>query len=921
MFRPLVIILIAASVTAAAVAQNGTPTPAKETEHDGVTRATLANGLRVVIVRDPLAPVVTIEENYLVGANETPPGFPGMAHAQEHMAFRGCADVSADQIAAIYAQLGGYDNADTQQTITQYFTTIPAADLEIALRIDAACMRDVMDSNTEWQQEKGAIEQEVARDLSEPTYKFITRLNEDMFAGTPYAHDALGSRESFEKTTGAMLKAFYQRWYAPNNAVLVIAGDVDPEATLATVKRLYEAIPRRPIGKRPLVNLGPVKQDSFTLDSNLPYTLAFVAYRLPGTESADYAAARVMADVLASQRGDLYALVPAGKALYANFDLAETFPKASVGFSVAALPAATAPDAVVRDMRSIVANYVRQGFPAELVEAAKRQEIASALFRRNSISDLASVWSQALAAEGRNSPDENVDAIRRVTAADVNRVASELLPLTKAAKKPWKLDELADGIIEFVAALPVYRTYIDDRSAVSEADRAAIEAAAKRSHPDASVASVGPALPQSPDVIDFIRDTLLSGDKKALPFARRLQQLSGPAAAKGVEDTALYVYVPVTSRGEVGGDPDQSIGDALQRFHHANAQRAERWPLSIVATNTHDTKRSADVRARLDALSAMPHEWERAVRRWRKLNGKHRRVVKGRLAPDTNTEYLMYQIILALWPPPRAGRRSDDLPDRAWRDSVRERLTAYALKAAREAKTRTSWVAPDGEYERALTDFVSAILEPGEDAPYLPDVARLVSRVASLGARNSLARVAIHLTAPGTPDLYQGDELWNFSLVDPDNRRPVDYDGRSSALQELGDFEARLAGGPIDLHEARLKLWLTQRLLCLRRGQAELFRRGDYHRLTASGPRAGHIVAFARTFEEHQSITIVSRLMPGMKREQEPDWWRDTVVHLPQEMSVTQPRSALLPIELRAEGDAVAAAQLFAKLPVVVLVS
>jgi zinc protease len=427
MFRPLVIILIAASLTAAAVAQNGSPTQVKDTAQEGVTRSTLANGLRVVIVRDPLAPVVTVEENYLVGANETPPGFPGMAHAQEHMAFRGCADVSADQIAAIYAQLGGYDNADTQQTITQYFTTIPAADLEIALRIDAACMRDVVDSNTEWQQEKGAIQQEVARDLSEPTYKFITRLNEDMFAGTPYAHDALGSRESFEKTTGAMLKAFYQRWYAPNNAILVIAGDIDADATLATVKRLYGAIPRRPIGTRPRVNLRPVTQDSFTLDSNLPYTLAFVAYRLPGTESSDYAAARVMADVLASQRGDLYALVPAGKALYANFDLAETFPKASVGFSVTALPAATAPDAVVGDMRSIVANYVRQGFPAELVEAAKRQEIASALFRRNSISDLASVWSQALAAEGRNSPDENVEATRRVTTADVNRVAMQFL--------------------------------------------------------------------------------------------------------------------------------------------------------------------------------------------------------------------------------------------------------------------------------------------------------------------------------------------------------------------------------------------------------------------------------------------------------------------------------------------------------------
>jgi len=427
MFRPLAIILIAASLTAVAVAQNATPTETKDTTQEGVTRATLANGLRVVVVRDQLAPVVTVEQNYLVGANETPPGFPGMAHAQEHMAFRGCADVSADQIAAIYAQLGGYDNADTQQTITQYFTTIPAADLEVALRVDAACMRDVIDSNAEWQQEKGAIEQEVARDLSEPTYKFITRLNEDMFAGTPYSHDALGTRESFEKTTGAMLKAFYQRWYAPNNAILVIAGDVDVDATLATVKRLYGSIPRRPIGKRPVVTLRPVKQESFTLDSNLPYTLAFIAYRLPGTESADYAAARVMADVLASQRGDLYALVPAGKALYANFDLAETYPKASVGFSMTALPASTAPTGVVAEMRSIVANYVRQGFPAELVDAAKRQEIASALFRRNSISDLAAVWSQALAAEGRKSPDDNVEAIRRVTVADVNRVAMQFL--------------------------------------------------------------------------------------------------------------------------------------------------------------------------------------------------------------------------------------------------------------------------------------------------------------------------------------------------------------------------------------------------------------------------------------------------------------------------------------------------------------
>src|SRR5579875_4106049 len=198
-----------------------------------VTRATLDNGLRVVIIRDPLAPVATLETNYLVGGNETPKGFPGMAHAQEHMAFRGCSGLTADQIAAIYAQLGGYMNADTQQNITQYYVTVPSQDLDVALRVDAACMSNVEDSQEQWAQERGAIEQEVSRDLSNPIYKFITRLNQDMFAGTPYAQDALGTAASFDQTTGAMLKAFYAKWYAPDNSILIITGDVDPAATLA----------------------------------------------------------------------------------------------------------------------------------------------------------------------------------------------------------------------------------------------------------------------------------------------------------------------------------------------------------------------------------------------------------------------------------------------------------------------------------------------------------------------------------------------------------------------------------------------------------------------------------------------------------------------------------------------------------------
>jgi zinc protease len=392
-----------------------------------VTRATLDNGMRVVILRNPLAPVVTVEQNYLVGGDETPTGFPGMAHAQEHMAFRGCADLTGDQISAIFAQLGGFDNADTQQTITQYYTTIPASDLDVALRLDAACMQDIQDSQTEWAQEKGAIEQEVARDLSNPTYKFITRVAEDMFAGTPYSHDPLGTKESFEATTGEMLRNFYKTWYAPNNAILVVAGDVEPNAVLAKVREYYGKIERKTLPRRPEVNLGPVKSESFTLESNLPYLLAFIAYRMPGTDSPDFAAVHILTDVLASQRGNIYELVPQGKALEAEFGLAEAYPKASMAYSVAVLPAAAEAAPVIQDMKKIIADYAANGVPADLVEAAKRREIAVAEFRRNSIPGLAEVWSDALAAEGRNSPDEDVEAMKRVTVEDVNRLAKTYL--------------------------------------------------------------------------------------------------------------------------------------------------------------------------------------------------------------------------------------------------------------------------------------------------------------------------------------------------------------------------------------------------------------------------------------------------------------------------------------------------------------
>ena len=289
------------------------PVPGWTAEGQDVLRATLANGLRVVIVRSTLAPVVTTQLNYLAGSNEAPEGFPGMAHALEHMMFRGSPGLTAEQLAGIIALTGGQFNADTQQAVTQYYFTVAKDQLDIALNVEAIRMRGVLSSQELWEQERGAIEQEVARDLSNPEYVLSMRLLAELFAGTPYAHDALGTRPSFQQTTGAMLKEFYDRWYAPNNAVLVIVGDCDLRKTLAEVKTRFESIPQRPVPTRPAVILQPLTPAAIALDTDLPYGLSVVAYRLPGFDSPDFAAGMILADVLDSQRGNLYALVPDGE--------------------------------------------------------------------------------------------------------------------------------------------------------------------------------------------------------------------------------------------------------------------------------------------------------------------------------------------------------------------------------------------------------------------------------------------------------------------------------------------------------------------------------------------------------------------------------------------------------------------------------
>jgi zinc protease len=396
-----------------------------------VLRATLANGLRVVIVRNTLAPVVATSVNYMVGSEETPAGFPGTAHAQEHMMFRGSPGLSADQLANIGSIMGGDFNANTRESLTQYLYTVPSEDLDVALHIEALRMTGVSDAQSEWDHERGAIEQEVAQDLSDPGYVLYSKLRGIAFKDTPYAYDALGTRPSFEKTTAAMLKQFHDQWYAPNNALLVIVGNVDPAATLAQVKALFGAIPRRTLPARNPVTLQPLKATSFTVDTDRPEGTQMIAFRVPGLDSPDTPALEVLADVLSSRRFELYGLVPQGKAVGAEFSV-DPLPKAGLAYATVAFPGGTDPKALEQEVRAILARVARDGVPAELVAAAKLQERRQTEFQKNSIEGLASAWADALALYGLESPEQDLERIEKVTVADVNRVARQYLKLDEA---------------------------------------------------------------------------------------------------------------------------------------------------------------------------------------------------------------------------------------------------------------------------------------------------------------------------------------------------------------------------------------------------------------------------------------------------------------------------------------------------------
>ncbi len=413
--------------------------------------------------------------------------------------------------------------------------------------------------------------------------------------------------------------------------------------------------------------------------------------------------------------------------------------------------------------------------------------------------------------------------------------------------------ELRQAIVEVTAWLPVYRTYIRGTD-LSARDRLYLGRALKEAARRSTEASA--------PVFDFLRRVLLlesppfaSGGQQEewLRFLMRWQQFTGPIMAKGFEDTVLYVYHPLLSLNEVGGNP-AGTGGSAKAFHDREATVAQRWPHTMNATSTHDTKRCEDVRARIHVLSEIPEEWEGRLRQWSEWNEGKKRTVRGLRVPDRNEEIHLYQTLLGAWP-----------LDSREREGFPARIREYMVKAAREAKVHTRWIRPHPDHEGALTAFSDAILADAEENRFLRDFLPFQQKVAHFGAINSLAQLLLKVASPGVPDFYQGTELWSLRVVDPDNRCPVDFRAREELLRELERREER---DPDRLRaellprweDGRLKLYLTWKALRFRRRRRELFRDGSYLPLAVSGGKKDHVLAFARTGGEEAALAAVPRL-------------------------------------------------------------
>jgi zinc protease len=412
--------LIRVVAIAAIVLASFCPMPHAHADALTITRATLPNGLRVVVVHNPLAPVVSTVLNYEVGSDEQT--IDGEAHALEHMMFRGSASLSSSQLMDTVSLTGGDFDADTEDQITQFFFTVPSQYLDIALHLERSRASGLTLAPDQWAEERLAITQEVTQDNSNAIYRLFSKMQQRMLTGTPYAKNTLGTVFGFaHQVNTKALHQFYNMWYHPNNAVYIIVGDVDGPSTIAKVKALWSDLPAAKIPVKPAVNLKPLVAKVFRDLSDQPYTIVFTGYRLPGYDSPDYAASQILQDVLSSQRADLYGLTAAGKALFTSFEAA-TYRKAAIGVAIGVVPVSVKPEVIDQEMRAVIDNYRKTGVPDELVAAAKQREIAQLAFSGNSIEDSAFDWSQAVAVQGLSSPDDMEAAFNRVTTADVNRV-------------------------------------------------------------------------------------------------------------------------------------------------------------------------------------------------------------------------------------------------------------------------------------------------------------------------------------------------------------------------------------------------------------------------------------------------------------------------------------------------------------------
>ncbi|MBI1901116.1 MAG: malto-oligosyltrehalose synthase [Planctomycetia bacterium] len=476
------------------------------------------------------------------------------------------------------------------------------------------------------------------------------------------------------------------------------------------------------------------------------------------------------------------------------------------------------------------------------------------------------------------------------------------------SSRDFTLNSLTEAIREIIACFPVYRTYIDD-SGPSDRDRQYVETAvarAKRKSPATSGS-----------IFDFVRDVLLlrfpdgaSDDAKAARrrFVGKFQQVTGPVMAKGVEDTAFYIYNRLVSLNEVGGDP-AAFGATLAAFHQHNRERQSQAPHGLLSTTTHDTKRGEDVRARINVLSELPGLWKAHVFRWTRVNKRRKRDVDGDLAPSRNEEYLLYQTMIGTWP-------LEPLDAKAY-DQYVERLCQYMLKAMREAKIHTSWISPNEPYERAAQDFVRAVLDDSPRNAFLADFRPLAWHVAQIGLWNSLSQTLLKLTCPGVPDVYQGGDLWDFRLVDPDNRGPVDFARRREyldALRERSDREIdpdALVRELLDTRaDGRIKLWLIWQVLNYRRAQSGLFTTGAYLPLDAAGQKSKHVCVFARTAPGRCVVVVAPRLVAALLARPDqppcgPEIWQDTAVVLPPDACGVRFRNVLTCEDVDADGGPV----------------